>query len=204
MGGKSNERNGKTEIHYIIAAKTFNNPFINKKLALQKTVMKKLILLALILTAAQITFAQEDTSFNFLKNTSIPDFAIAKAPDSVTVTKKDVVKRGHPFLLIFFSPDCEHCQKETKEFLAYKNELKDIQVLMVTPMPYVHVKQFYTDYNIDSLPNFTMGQDWAYHLGEKLRPHFFPTMLLYDKIGNYITAFTGNVPVPTIIAAFKK
>jgi len=96
LGGKSNERNGKTEIHYIIAAKTFNNPFINKKLALQKTVMKKLILLALILTAAQITFAQEDTSFNFLKNTSIPDFAIAKAPDSVTVTKKDVVKRGHP------------------------------------------------------------------------------------------------------------
>jgi thiol-disulfide isomerase/thioredoxin len=204
LGGKSNKRNGKTEIHYIIAYRTFNNLFINKKLALQKTIMKKLILSLLILVAAQVTFAQEDTSFNFLKNTSIPDFEIAKAPDSVTITKLDVVKRGHYFMLVFFSPDCEHCQKETKEFLAYKKELKDIQVLMVTPMPYEHVKQFYKDYNMDSLPNFTLGQDWAYHLGEKLKPHFFPTILLYDKIGNFITAFTGNVGVPTILAAFKK
>jgi thiol-disulfide isomerase/thioredoxin len=166
--------------------------------------MKKLILLLSILAAAQVTFAQEDTSFNFLRNTSIPDFSIAKAPDSVTVTKTDIVKRGHPFILVFFSPDCEHCQRETKEFLAYKKELKDIQVLMVSPMPYDRIKQFYTDYSVDSLPNFTMGQDWAYHLGNKLRPHFFPTIILYDKIGNFVTAFTGNVAIPTILAAYKK
>jgi thioredoxin-related protein len=166
--------------------------------------MKKIILFLLILSAARVSFAQEDTSFNFLRNTSIPEFEIAKAPDSVTITKKDIVKKGHPFMIIFFSPDCEHCQKETKEFLAYKNELKDIQVLMVSPMPYVHVKQFYIDYNMDSLPNFTLGQDWAYHLGSKLRPHFFPTMLLYDKIGNYITGFSGNVAIPKILAAFNK
>ena len=166
--------------------------------------MKKLILSLIVLCAAQIVFAQEDTSFNFLKNTSIPEFEIAKAPDSVTVTKKDVVKRGHPFMLVFFSPDCEHCQKETKEFLAYKKELKDVQVLMVSPMPYTHIKQFYTDYNIDSLPNFTIGQDWAYHLGMKLKPHFFPTILLYDKIGNYITGFTGNVAIPKLLEALNK
>jgi thioredoxin-related protein len=166
--------------------------------------MKKIILFLLILSAAQVTFAQEDTSFNFLRNTSIPDFEIAKAPDSITVTKKDIVKKGHPFMLIFFSPDCEHCQKETKEFLAYKKELKDVQVLMVSPMPYVHVKQFYIDYNMDSLSNFTLGQDWAYHLGSKLQPHFFPTMLLYDKIGNFICGFTGNIPVPKLLAALNK
>ncbi|HTB51609.1 MAG TPA: TlpA disulfide reductase family protein [Ferruginibacter sp.] len=166
--------------------------------------MKKLILSLLILSIAQLSFAQEDTSFNFLRYTSIPAFEIAKAPDSVIVTNKEVVKRGHPFMLVFFSPDCEHCQKETKEFLAYKKELKDVQVLMVSPMPYEHIKQFYKDYSIDSLPNFTIGQDWAYHLGNKLRPHFFPTILLYDKVGNYITGFTGNVAIPKILEAFNK
>ncbi|HMG82654.1 MAG TPA: redoxin domain-containing protein [Ferruginibacter sp.] len=167
--------------------------------------MKKLILSLLILTAAaQVSFAQQDTTFNFLKNTSIPDFEIAKAPDSVTITKKDVVKRGHPFMLIFFSPDCEHCQKETKQFLAYRKELKNIQVLMVSPMPFIHVKNFYNDYHMDSLSNFTLGQDWAYHIGTIIKPHFFPTMILYDKTGNFITAFSGNIPVPEILKAFDK
>ena len=66
--------------------------------------MKKLILSLLILIAAQVTFAQADSSFNFLKFTSIPEFSIAKAPDSVTVTNKDIVKRGHCFMLYFLVP----------------------------------------------------------------------------------------------------
>jgi hypothetical protein len=106
-------------------------------------------------------------------------------------------------MLVFFSPDCEHCQKESKEFLAYKEELSGVQVLMVSPMPYAHIKQFYADYNMASLPNFSLGQDWAYHLGSKLQPHFFPTMLLYDKIGNFIGGYTGNVPVTTLLKAFN-
>jgi thioredoxin-related protein len=167
--------------------------------------MKKIILCIIILSAAKFSFAQEDTTFNsYLKFTSIPDFEIAKAPDSTTVTKADVVKKGHLFMLVFFSPDCEHCQKETKDFVAHKDDFKDIQVLMVSPMPYASIKQFYTDYGVSNLPNFTMGQDWAYHLGTKLKPHFYPTMILYDKLGNYITAFSGNVAIPKIIEAFHR
>jgi thioredoxin-related protein len=39
-------------------------------------------------------------------------------------------------MIMFFSPDCDHCQKQTKELLAYKKELKDIQILMVSVLSY--------------------------------------------------------------------
>jgi thioredoxin-related protein len=36
------------------------------------------------------------------------------------------VQKNKPFMIMFFSPDCDHCQKQTKDILAYKNELKEV------------------------------------------------------------------------------
>lgn len=105
--------------------------------------------------------------------------------------------------MIFFNPDCEHCQKETKELMAYKEELKNIPIVMVSALSYKLIKEFYTDYNIASMPNITMGQDVDYVLGTKYRPGRFPAIFVYDNKGKLAKVFAGGGEVPAIIEATK-
>ena len=138
-----------------------------------------------------------------LKNIqNIPSFTIYTAPDSTAYTNEQLQK-DKPFILMFFNPDCDHCQNETKELLVYKEELKEIQIVMVTALPYKMVKDFYVDYNIASMPNIKMGQDPTFALGTKYRPGRYPAIYIYDSKGTLAKVFAGNVGVPTILDALR-
>jgi thioredoxin-related protein len=104
---------------------------------------------------------------------------------------------------MFFSPDCEHCQKETKELMAYKEELKNIQILMVSPSSYAAVKEFYQEYTLSDMPNIKLGQDVNYALGSIFQLRTFPSMFVYDHTGKLAKAFVGNIGVPSILDAVK-
>ena len=146
---------------------------------------------------------QHDTSANTLKAIQqIPAFKIFIAPDSVAFSNEELIK-NKPVVLMFFNPDCEHCQRETKELIAYKEELKDIQFVMVSALPFKLIKEFYTDYNIAAMPNIKMGQDPTFSLGTKYRPTRYPAIFVYDTNGKLAKVFAGNAGVPAIIAATK-
>ena len=104
---------------------------------------------------------------------------------------------------MFFSPDCEHCQKETKELLAYKNDLKSIQIIMLSPSNYPTLKQFYNEYGIAAMPNIRMAQDINYAFGSLYQIRTFPSLYVYNDAGKLLKAFVGNVSVPDILAAVK-
>ena len=105
--------------------------------------LKKLLFVLLFAAGANSLFAQKDTSDNYVQRfQSIPAIHLNTVPDSAVFTNENI-KKNEPFILMFFSPECEHCQKETKELLAYKDELKGIQILMVSALPYKEIKDFY-------------------------------------------------------------
>ena len=104
---------------------------------------------------------------------------------------------------MFFSPDCEHCQKETKELLAYKEELKNIQILMISTSSYSMIKQFYQEYALSTMPNIKLGNDLNYALGSIYQLRTFPSMFIYDQSGKLAKAFVGNIGVPAILDAVK-
>ena len=147
--------------------------------------------------------AQKDSSaINLSKFETIPAFSIYTTPDSSLFSNKNL-KANKPFILMFFSPDCDHCQKQTKEMLAYKNELKEVQILMASPSSYGMVKQFYKDYNLSAMPNIKLGNDVSYALGSIFQLRTFPSIFVYDNSGKLAKAFVGNADVPTILAALK-
>ena len=165
--------------------------------------MKKLLLLAAFIISAGIAVAQSDPSAtNAAKIENAPSFMIYTVPDSIAFSNKDLNKKK-PFVLMFFSPDCEHCQKETKELMAYKNELKNIQILMVSPASYGEVKNFYGEYNLSTMPNVKLGQDVKYQLGSTYQLKTFPSIFVYSAEGKLLKAFVGNVGAPAIIDAVK-
>lgn len=161
------------------------------------TRMKKGIILILICFICKAAIAQTDSSALYIQYPEIPPFSIMVAPDSTKFTKADLKKRK-PALIIIFSPDCEHCQHETKDLLNNMELFKKLQIIMVSHLDFRSVKKFYVDYKIGDYPNITMGRDGAYMLGTFYKIHTFPTMFLYDKKGHFVKKFEGSIPVKKI------
>lgn len=165
--------------------------------------VKKISLLTAFICVLITANAQIDSSAkNFAKYATVPTFNVYTVPDSSGFSNKKLDK-SKSLVIMFFSPDCEHCQKETKELMAYKNELKNIQILMVSPSSYPAIKQFYEDYGMAAMPNIKLGQDVNYTLGSIYQIRTFPSMYVYDHNGKLVKAFVGNVDAPAIINAVK-
>jgi thiol-disulfide isomerase/thioredoxin len=165
--------------------------------------LKNIFLLSLFCFFVLLSNAQQGTDAATLNNIQhLPAFTIYKVPDSSAFTN-DQLKKNKPVVLMFFSPDCEHCQKETKELLAYKQELKDLQIIMASPAALSEIKSFYQDYNIASMGNVIMGKDQQYALGRKYQLRTYPSVFVYDASGTLAKAFIGNVSVPSILDAVK-
>ena len=165
--------------------------------------MKKISLLVLFIGSIAMGIAQNDqTAVGLLKYQTIPSFNIYTVPDSTSFSNKNL-KKNKSFIIMFFSPDCDHCQKEIKELKAYKNELKDIQILMASPSSYAAVKEFYKEYALSEMPNIKLGQDVNFTLGSIYQLRTFPSIFIYDNTGKLAKAFVGNIGVPAILDALK-
>lgn len=165
--------------------------------------MKKIIVLLILTVASFGMYAQNDSSNNYVnKFLTIPAFKILIVPDSTEFANQQL-KKNSPVVVLFFSPDCDHCQSETKELLAYKEELKNIQILMVSSAPYREIKDFFETYNLSSMKNITIGQDINLKLGSIFKIRTYPSLFVYDQKGNLSKAFVGNIGVPAILDAVK-
>ncbi|MBK7434482.1 MAG: thioredoxin fold domain-containing protein [Chitinophagaceae bacterium] len=143
------------------------------------------------------TLAQSDSSLLYLRFPQTPPFSIIRVPDSTRFVKADLDKRKATLIMVF-SPDCEHCQLETREILAKRNLFKKVQIIMVSPLEYGHLKKFYDEYGISDFQNIILGRDPAYFLGTFYKIRSFPALFLYDKKGNFVRSFDGTVPVEQI------
>jgi len=159
--------------------------------------MKKIIFIICCVCFAKAGFTQTDTSLLYLRFPTVPPFSITKVSDSTKFTKDDLSKKKATIIIIY-SPDCDHCQHETKELTANIKLFKKAQIIMASPLEHVHLKKFYEEYKIADYPNIIMGRDPAYFFGTFYHIRSFPAIFVYDKKGNFINTFDGTVPVQKI------
>ncbi|WP_460560145.1 TlpA family protein disulfide reductase [Ferruginibacter profundus] len=164
--------------------------------------MKKYILLFFAVAVSAMSFAQVDTSILYLRFPNVPSFKLTNVKDSTYFTKADL-KKKKATIIMMFSPDCEHCQMETKELTASIKLFKKAQIVMASPLDYAYLRKFYDEYKIADFPNITMGRDPSYFLGTFYKVRSFPSIFVYDKKGNFVTSFTGSTPIAEIAAAIK-
>ena len=163
--------------------------------------MRKLLFIIAALLGFQFCFSQSDTSKPvYLRFPTIPQFTIFKASDSTKFTREDLEKRK-PTVFIIFSPDCDHCQKETKELTANINKFKDAQIVMVQYLPHDQMVKFYHEYQISKYPNIIMGRDAKFFLPLFFKVESLPAIYVYDKKGKFKKAFSGSVKIDTIAEA---
>jgi thiol-disulfide isomerase/thioredoxin len=146
-------------------------------------------------------FAQNQNDY-VNKFVSLPNISVHTLPDSAIFSSKNLPKNT-PFLLMFFSPDCDHCHQQTNELLAYKKELKGVKILLLSVAPYEEIKKFYKDFGLASMPNVKVGQDKNFKLGLTYKVTTYPSIFLYDRRAILAKAFVGNIGVPAILDALK-
>jgi len=158
--------------------------------------MKKLFFILSSFFVFYSAFSQTNNTTDkrpdYLKNPSIPEFTVYKAPDSTAFTNNDL-KEKEATLLMIFSPECGHCQNETRELIKNIDHFKHTQILMVTWLPYSEMSAFYHDYKIGEHPQITMGWDRKDFFLPYYHVQTYPQLVVYDKHGKYVKSFSGAI-----------
>lgn len=163
--------------------------------------MKKSLIALLFILAFKSGIAQvnEDTIPAYKRSPVMPSFTIMVAPDSTAFGKEDLHKH-QPVVFVLFSPDCEHCKRFTKDLLAKYDLLKKAHIVMASSLNFDLIKKFYEENKIADYPNISMGRDGNYHLGSFFKARTYPTVIVYDKKGNFVEKFDGEISIEKIAA----
>src|SRR4030095_7841432 len=124
--------------------------------------------------------------------------------DSSTIFTDKQLKKNTPLFFILFSPDCEHCKKETEELIDKIDSFKNIQIVMATFMPFDKMKEFYNNYQLNRFSNITVGYDIQHMLPTYYRISYTPFLAFYDKKGNLIEGVQGGLPLTKVLEYFKE
>jgi thiol-disulfide isomerase/thioredoxin len=153
--------------------------------------MKYFIILISVVALSLTAKAQTDTVPNYIQIPYIPPFKI-QLVDSSWYSKTNLAAK-RPTLILYFSPDCGHCQLETEELLSRSKQLKNLQVVMITSRPYEDMANFAEHYKIDRFPFIKIGWDPQRFVTNFYSVKFTPFSALYDKKGKLVKVYEGGI-----------
>jgi hypothetical protein len=166
---------------------------------------KKFSLLSIFcILLISISFAQDtatDTLPPYKKITGIPSFNII-TPDSIWYNR-DSLPKNKPFVIIYFSPECGHCQYEAKEIVKHYDELKNITFLWVSFHPLIAIQSFREQYGVDRFSNMIFGRDPKYFLPAFFKVEFTPFIAVYNASGNFVKEFREGAKPEELLDAIK-
>jgi len=159
--------------------------------------MKKLVfLLFMVMVGFACTQAQT-------MPTTIPPYKILTTKDQ-NLTSADLEK-NKPVMIIYFAPDCPHCQKLIKDMKPSMGKFKNIQVIMITFTDIRMLKTFENDYGLKAYPNFILGTEgYTYTVQRFYQLKHTPFVAIYDKNGKLVQVFEKQPEASDLLTAIKK
>lgn len=156
-------------------------------------------------TKQQTAQVQEEAPGAPVKPRPIPDYRILTT-DSVWVTPAELHK-GKPVVIIYFSPDCSHCQRMMYEMKPKFNELKNVQFVMITwslKWDIRAIKEFRRDYGLKDFANFIIGTEgYTKKVQDYYDVHTTPYIAMYDSKGKWVKGFDKVPKTEDVIAGAK-
>jgi thioredoxin-related protein len=164
--------------------------------------MKKIFLAFIFLfTIHGISHAQADSSAPYRKDPNLPYFKILQG-DSTWFSKYDIPKNKY-VVMIYFSPDCSHCQHTAEAFADSMNLFKNTFFVWVSFHTPPQIKTFAHQYKLDQFDNVRLGRDTSYYIPSFFQVRFTPFMAVYNPQGKLVQAFEGGEK-PSTIAKYSE
>ncbi len=166
--------------------------------------MKKLILViiaTLFLGGLTQLIAQENTPTRpdapYLTNKNIPAFSLLLA-DGKNFTQNDIPSSKYT-IIIYFSPDCGHCQHEATEMVKNIDSLKHAYIVWAGSRSIPELKAFSEKYGLNACPNMVYGQDQHYSIPSYYQVKYTPFVAIYDNHKQFVKAYEMGVEIPELL-----
>ncbi|HEU4552225.1 MAG TPA: redoxin domain-containing protein [Chitinophaga sp.] len=127
----------------------------------------------------------------------LPDFTVLKM-DSITRITTASIPTGKPMVIFLFSPYCPYCRAQTADIIKNEKELKNVQVYMLSEFPFVTLKGYYEQYELNKYPNITLVQDYDAYFAKFYKASAVPFIAVYNKDKTLKQVLLGNVGVNKI------
>ncbi len=109
-----------------------------------------------------------------------------------------------PILIIYFAPDCEHCQVLMNEFFKKINEFKTSQIVMVTFEPLKELIGFEKLHQTYKYANLKVGSELpVFFFKNYYNLQHTPFTALFNKNGKLIISYKEQTPVSDLIKRLK-
>ena len=136
------------------------------------------------------------------QSVSFPEINITQANGEKFTTAQ--IPNDKQIALIYFSPECDHCQVFMKSFFKSANEFKNTQVLMITYLPLDRVVKFESEYPVSKYKNIVAGTEgMSFVVRDFYQIKEMPFAIMYDKQGKLIGKFEREIPIDKIINTLK-
>lgn len=132
--------------------------------------------------------------------------------DSTYITPANL-KKDKPVMIIYFSPDCTHCQHLTfemkeefdKEKKKKDNTLRNTQIVMATWTQLQEIQIFYKEFELAKYPNIVVGTEGTTYVMQRYyQVKSTPYIAIYSKAGKLVKAFDKVPTITDIISTLKK
>lgn len=144
-----------------------------------------------------------DTIPPYKKSLHIPAFRILQTDSTTWFTKEELPKSDYT-IVVYFSPDCGHCQYEAKEFVKNMDSLKNTFMVWVSYKSISEIREFYHYYGLDQFSNLRMGRDPMYAVPSFYQVKFTPFIAVYNKRGMFVKAYESGVEMAELNALLKQ
>ena len=139
----------------------------------------------------------------YKKNPHIPSFSLLLTDSTTHYTNLDIVK-GKPTVIVYFSPDCSHCQADAKNIAEKLDSLKDINFIWCSSHEVTKIKEFAIKYNMNTLPNMVFGKDEKWAIPSVYKIGFTPYFVVYGKDGLFYKEFRNGLLPKELMEAVEE
>jgi thiol-disulfide isomerase/thioredoxin len=139
----------------------------------------------------------------FKKYPTLPAFNLLEL-DSATTFNTFNIPEGRPTILMFYSPDCDHCQMVTDTMVHHMNELKDVQIYMLTIMTIAESKKFAAKLHLEKYKNIRLFKDPDFFFPRFYKASYVPYIVVYDRHKKLVAAYEGGAKIAELINAVSK
>jgi thioredoxin-related protein len=142
------------------------------------------------------------TSFVHAQKGKLPPFKIMQTNGNIF--KAQNLPMGKPILLVYFSPECEHCEEMIKEFFKQAANFQKASVAFITYLTVDKVSKFEKDYNLGKHPNMYSGTEGStFFVRNYYKISDMPFVALYTKNGDFVTSYEKEVDLKVLAEKLK-
>ena len=93
-------------------------------------------------------------------------------------------------MMVYFSPDCDHCHQLMEEVLQSNGDFKNVQIILISNESIPQLKQFENSFELKRYKQVKVGTEGRTYLVQRYYDiNRFPFIALFDRSGRELALF---------------